>query len=71
MPTLSDLEPQVMQLSQEDRATLAAHILVSLPAVLEDTDEGVAQAMLRDAGLDRDPKAGMTLDEFRRATKQD
>jgi hypothetical protein len=70
MPTLTDVEPQAMQLSQADRAKLASHLLDTLPIVLADDDEGVAEALLRDAELDRDPKAGMTLEEFRRATRQ-
>jgi plasmid stabilization system protein ParE len=69
MPTLTDVEPQAMQLSQADRAKLATHLLDTLPIVLADEDEGVAEALSRDSELDRDPKAGMTLEEFRQATR--
>jgi hypothetical protein len=58
-----------MQLSQADRAKLASHLLDSLPAILADEDEGIAEGLLRDAELDRDAKAGMSLEEFKRATK--
>lgn len=65
MPTLSDLEAQVMQLSRAARAKLATHLLDSLPSPLHDSDEGVAEAMLRDAEMDHDPKSGMTLAKFK------
>lgn len=67
MVTFSELEEQAMQLPQDQRAALAAHLLDSLPAILHDDDDGVAEAMRRDAELDQDPSAGMTLDEFKRA----
>ncbi|RBP43807.1 putative addiction module component (TIGR02574 family) [Roseimicrobium gellanilyticum] len=67
MVTLSELEAQAMQLPQDQRAALAAHLLDSLPAVLHDDDEGVAEALRRDAELDRDPSVGMTLEQFKAA----
>ncbi len=67
MVTLTELEQQAMQLPDDQRALLAAHLLDSLPAILHDEDEGVAEAMRRDAELDRDPSAGMTLEEFKNA----
>jgi hypothetical protein len=69
MKTLSDLEQQVMQLPESERAVLAAHLLSSLPAVLADDDEGLGEALRRDAELDRDAGSGMTLDELRRLLK--
>ena len=35
--------------------------------MLHDDDEGLAEALRRDAELDHDPSAGMTMDEFRKA----
>jgi hypothetical protein len=67
MQTLIELERQAMTLPDAERATLASHLLKSLPAVIADDDEGVAEAIRRDAELDRDPAAGMTLDELRRS----
>jgi len=67
MPTLIELERQAMALPDADRARLAAHLLKSLPAVLADDDEGVAEALRRDAEISRDPGAGMTLEELRRS----
>jgi hypothetical protein len=61
------LEHEVMQLPDAQRAALAAHLLRSLPGVLHEEDDGIAEAMRRDAELDRDPSAGMSLEEFRSA----
>jgi hypothetical protein len=65
MATIAELEKQAMQLPDDQRAGLAAHLLSSLPAILHDDDEGVAEAMRRDAELDRDPSSGQTMQEFR------
>lgn len=65
--SLEILELQAMQLPDDQRAALAAYLLRSLPGVLHEEDDGIAEAMRRDAELDRDPSTGMSLDEFRRA----
>lgn len=65
MTTLLEIEKTAMQLPEDERAKLASALLCSLPSVLHDEDEGVAEALRRDAELDRDPSKGMTLDEFR------
>jgi len=69
MQTLADLEQEAMKLPESSRASLASRLLDSLPAILSDADDGVAAALRRDAELDQDPGAGMTLDELRRAVK--
>jgi hypothetical protein len=46
---------------------LAARLLESLPAVLADDDEGIAEAMRRDAEMERDPSIGMTVEELKRS----
>jgi putative addiction module component (TIGR02574 family) len=69
MKTLSDLELDVLRLPELERATLAARLLDSLPAVLADDDEGVAEALRRDAELEHDAGSGITLDELRRSLK--
>lgn len=58
-----------MKLPEAERATLALRLLDSLPAVLSDEDEGVAEALRRDAELERDPAVGLTLEQLRRAVK--
>jgi len=69
MKTLSDLKPQVMQLPESDRAALAAHLLGSLPGVLADADDGITEALRRDAEFERDAGAGISLEELRRSVK--
>ena len=66
MQTLSEVENEAMRLPEADRATLARRLLDSLPAVLSDSDDGVAEALRRDAELERDPAAGLTLEQLRR-----
>jgi putative addiction module component (TIGR02574 family) len=65
--TIKVLEQQAMRLPDAERAALAESLLRSLPGVLHEEDDGIAEAMRRDAELDRDPSAGMTLEEFRSA----
>ena len=67
MKTLTDLEPEVMQLPESERAMLAAQLLGSLSAVLADDDDGVAEALRREADLEHNPASAMTLDELRRS----
>lgn len=64
MVTISEIEQQAMLLPDDQRAALAAQLLRSLPAILHDDDEGIAEAMRRDAELDRDPSSGLTMEEF-------
>jgi putative addiction module component (TIGR02574 family) len=59
-----------MRLPEAERATLAYRLLDSLPAVLSDGDEGVAEALRRDAELERDPAAGLSLEQLRRALER-
>ena len=67
MVTLSEIEVQAMELSESDRAKLASNLLSSLRPILDDEDERVAEALRRDAEMDDDPSASLTLEEFKRA----
>ncbi|WP_075087624.1 hypothetical protein [Verrucomicrobium spinosum] len=67
MVTLSEIHEQAMQLPSAQRASLAADLLGSLEPVLMDADDGVEEALRRDAELDADPSLEMTLDELRAA----
>ena len=69
MQSLSEIERAAMKLPDNDRAALAARLLDSLPAVLFDEDDGLAEAIRRDAEMDRDPAASITLEELRRLVK--
>jgi hypothetical protein len=54
MTTMAEVEKLAFDLPDSERAILAAHLLRSLPSVLH--DEGVAEALRRDAELDADPE---------------
>ena len=69
MQTLSDVEQEAMKLPECDRASLASRLLNSLPAVLSDSDEGIAEALRRDAEVEQDPAAALSWEELRRAVK--
>ena len=64
MATISEIEKLAMALPEEQRAVLAANLLESLPGVLSDSDEGVAEALRRNAELDADPKQALSLAEL-------
>ena len=69
MPSLIDLEPQVLALPERDRAALASILLSSLPPVLADADDGISEALRRDSEMDSDPSVQMTLAEFEREAR--
>lgn len=64
MATITEVEELALGLPEVDRAILAAHLLCSLPPVLHDADEGIAEALLRDAELDLNPALGLSLDQL-------
>ena len=55
MATIVDIEKLALTLPEKERATLAASLLESLPGVLSDEDEGIAEALRRDAELEANP----------------
>ena len=61
MATITEVEKLALDLPEKQRAILAAHLLGSLPAVLHDEDEGIAEALRRDAELDANPSASISL----------
>jgi len=61
MATIAEVEKLALDLPESQRAILAAHLLGSLPSVLHDEDEGIAEALRRDAELDASPSAGISL----------
>ena len=46
---MAEVEKLALDLPETERAVLAAHPLGSLPPVLDDGDEGIADALRRDA----------------------
>lgn len=57
-----ELQKLALELSEPDRAKLAADLLDSLPGILSDDDEGIAEALRRDAEMDASPDVGMSLE---------
>jgi hypothetical protein len=64
MTTVADVEKLALDLPETQRAILAAHLLESLPSVLQDDDDGIAEALVRDATLDQDPASGIALEQL-------
>jgi Putative addiction module component len=64
MATIIEVEKLALDLPDTQRAVLAAHLLESLPSVLHDEDEGIAEALRRDADFDSDPAFGMSLEQL-------
>lgn len=64
MRAVADIEKEILELNDEQRARLAVSILDSLPSVLADQDEGVAEALRRDAELDADPASAVSLERL-------
>ena len=65
MLALAEIEAQAMELTDSQRAKLEASLLESLPALLHDDDEGLAEAHRRDAEMDNDPSIGLTTEQLR------
>jgi putative addiction module component (TIGR02574 family) len=61
MSTIVEIEKLALTLPEKERATLAANLLESLPGVLSDEDEGVAEALRRDMELDANPDQAISL----------
>jgi putative addiction module component (TIGR02574 family) len=62
--TITEVEKLALDLPESQRAILAAHLLGSLPPVLHDEDEGIAEAIRRDAELDANPGSGISLEQL-------
>ena len=61
MATIFEVEKLALKLPEQERAKLAADLLNSLPGVLSDEDEGIAEALRRDAEMDADSSQTITL----------
>ena len=64
MRAVADIEKEILALNEEQRAQLAVSILDSLPGVLADPDEGIAEALRRDVELDADPEKALSLEQL-------
>jgi hypothetical protein len=61
MATIVEIEKLALSLPEKERAALAANLLDSLPGVLFDEDEGVAEALHRDSEVDANPDQIISL----------
>jgi putative addiction module component (TIGR02574 family) len=70
MAKIIEIEKLALDLSEKERAVLAARLLGSLPPVLHDEDEGIAEALRRDAELEANPAAGLSLEQLDRQVER-
>ena len=62
--TITEVEKLALDLPASQRAVLAAHLLGSLPSVLHDEDEGIAEGLLRDSDLNAFTSSAISLEEL-------
>ncbi len=62
---LAEIQQRAMELPDSERAALAAELLGSLPAVLVEDDDGIAEARRRSKELNNDPSMGCSWDEIK------
>ncbi len=67
MVNLAEIEALALKLPESDRAKLAAGLLDSLPGLLVEEDDGLAEALRRSEEMDGDPSACLTHEEFLKA----
>ena len=70
MATANEVEKLALDLEEKERAILATQLLRSLPAVLDDADEGMVEALQRDKDLDANPKLGISIDQLDQKVRQ-
>jgi hypothetical protein len=63
---IAELEKLALDLPERERGALAARLLESLSPALKDEDEGVGEALRRDAELDANWASGLSLEELGR-----
>lgn len=61
---MNELTSLVMKLPDKKRAQLVANLLASLPSVLMDQDDGVAEALRRDAELQDGTQQAISLKDL-------
>ena len=64
MSTIIEVEKLALDLPERERAMLAANLLQSLPGILSDEDDGVAEALRRDDEMETDPSQNLSLTEL-------
>ncbi len=61
---ITEVEELALDLPENQRAVPAAHLLGSLPAVLYDGDEGIAEALRRGSEFSANAPSAISLDEL-------
>jgi hypothetical protein len=64
MSSILEVKKLALDLPEKERAVLAANLLESLPGVLSDEDEGIAEALRRDIELNTKPERAISLSEL-------
>jgi len=64
MATNVEVEKLALDLPEAQRAILAATLLRSLPAILQEHDDGVAEALSRDSDFEANPSLGLSQKEL-------
>ena len=64
MATNVEVEKLALDLPEAQRAILAARLLRSLPAILQERDDGVAEALSRDSDFEANPSLGLSQKEL-------
>lgn len=62
--SIAEVEKLALDLDERQRAILAANLLRSLPAALSDADEGMAEALRRDAEMSADSGQVISLQQL-------
>ena len=64
MSSIIEIERLALDLSEEERATLAANLLDSLPGILSEEDDGMAEALRRNAEIEANSSDSISLTEL-------
>ena len=70
MATANEVEKLALDLAEKERAVLATLLLKSLPGVLDDADEGMAEALQRDKDLDANRKLETSIEQLDQQIQQ-
>jgi hypothetical protein len=64
MATNVEVEKLALDLPEAERAILAARLLRSLPPILQEHDDGFAEALSRDSDFEANPSLGLSQEEL-------
>ncbi len=64
LATVNEVKKLALDLAEKERGILTTHLLKSLPAVLDDADGGMAEALQRDKDLDANSNLGISIEQM-------